>query len=178
MTGVSCTRGGYVRLGRAVPHGSGGYTVWRPRHWVFTGCELGYGDLFGSSHVVVGYEADGCELRWVDGLPEATSADGTPPEMVVLATSPAHPWSSTPDGGVEVSSFANHPADLPADMDPRSTARLAAGNAVMGVFQRTGGGMVLTVGCTDWAHGLDHDPDPVVSRITDTVLERFGATRT
>jgi hypothetical protein len=108
--------------------------------------------------------------------------------MVVLATSPAHLWSSTPDGGVEVPSFANHPAGLPADleyvalrllgdMDQRSTARLAVGNAVMGVLHRTGEGTVLTVGCTDWAFGLDPDPDPVVSRITDNILERFGATR-
>jgi len=189
MTGVSFTRGGYARMGYAMPRGSGGYTVWRPKHWVFDGCDLRYGDLIGSTPVVVGYEADGCELRWVDGLPEPTSTDGTPPGMVVLATSPAHLWSSTPEGGVEVPAFQDHPPEVPADLEyvtfrllgdmrPENTARLAAGNAVLGTFQRPGEGTVFTVGCTDWAHGLDPVPDDIISGITTNLLEHLGATRT
>jgi hypothetical protein len=41
----------------------------------------------------------------------------------------------------------------------------------MGVYTR--GGTVLTVGTTDWAHGLT-GKDPVVERITRNVLERLA----
>jgi len=188
MTGVSFSRGGYVRFGDAVPNGSGGYTVWRPHHWVFDRCELRYGDLFGTTNVIVGYEADGCALRWVDGLPQPTGEDGTPTQLEVLATSPAHLWSSTPDGGVELPPHQGHSPDLPADleyvafrlfgtMSRESSERITAGSAVLATFQREGGGTVFTVGCTDWAHGLEPDPDATVARITDNVLARFGAVR-
>ena len=78
LTGVSFTRGGYVRFGYGVPRGSGGYTVWRPEHWVFEGTSLRYGDLFGADQLVVGYEADGCALALENNLPVPTGEDGTP----------------------------------------------------------------------------------------------------
>ena len=181
MTGLSFTRGGYVRFGFAVPRGSGGYTVWRHRHWAFEGTDLRYGDLLGAASVIVGYEADGCELRWVDGLPEATGADDAPPQMEVLATSPAHLWSSTAEGS-ELPPVLGHPAGLPSDleyaalrlfgdMEPHHTSRLAQGNAVMATFAVAGGGEVFNTGCTEWVYGLD---DPAVARITANVLDRFG----
>jgi len=181
MIGVSFSRGGYVRFGYAAPRGSGGYTVWRHRHWAFEGTDLRYGDLLGAAHVVVGYEADGCELRWVDGLPEPTGIDGAPSEMEVLATSPAHLWSSTPAGS-DLPPILGQPLDLPSDleyaslrlfgdMEPHNTARLAQGNAVMGTFAVPGGGEVFTTGCTEWVYGL---PDPSVARVTANVLDRFG----
>src|SRR5207342_1005375 len=48
------------RIGRRVPRGAGGYTVHRPEHWVFDGCEFEWGDLLGARSTVVGYECDGC----------------------------------------------------------------------------------------------------------------------
>ena len=47
--GLSFTRGGYRRVGDAVPRGSGGYTVQAPDHWVFAGTGLRYGDEVGAS---------------------------------------------------------------------------------------------------------------------------------
>ena len=44
----------------------------------------------------------------------------------------------------------------------------------MGVFTRPGGGTTFTCGCTDWARGLDPDPNPDVARITANVLDRLG----
>ena len=52
---------------------------------------------------------------------------------------------------------------------PENREKFAHGWAVMGAFER-GDGRVFTTGCTDWAYGLD---DPVVSRITRNVIERF-----
>ena len=45
------------------------------------------------------------------------------------------------------------------------------GNAVLGTYTR--GGTVVTVGSTDWSHGLRGN-DPVVVRITKNVLDKLG----
>ncbi len=79
MTGVSFARGGYHRIGRAVGGGAGGYTVYRPDHWVFDGVEVDYGDLIGAGSVVVGYECDGCELPWSTGCPSPPGPMGPRP---------------------------------------------------------------------------------------------------
>lgn len=183
LTGVSFTRGGYARVGYGVPRGTGGYSVWRPDHWVFEGTGLRYGDLVGSENVVVGYEADGCEfVLSEDGLPRPTSKDGTPETFTILATSPARQWSNTP-------SFTDFPSnaalaeDEPGDLeffadrlfgstDSSAARRLGHGNAVLGMY--TKGGVVFTTGCTDWAYGL-RGHDPLIERITLNVIERLCA---
>src|SRR5215467_3379559 len=78
LTGLSFTRGGYIRMGNAVPRGSGGFTVWRSGHWAFENTDLRYGDLFGTPSAIAAYEVDGCEwtLSMRDGLPVPTGADG------------------------------------------------------------------------------------------------------
>ena len=82
-------------MGNAVPAASGGYTAWRPEHWVFAGTNVHYGDLFGTKDSVVVYEVDGCELTLSseDGLPIPTGRDGTPRDFTILATAPARLWS-------------------------------------------------------------------------------------
>ncbi len=175
LTGVSFTRGGYVRFGQGVPRGSGGYTVWRPEHWALEGTGVRYGDQVGMSDRVVAYEADGCDFVLRDGLPTATHTDGTPPEFEILATSPAHLWATD-----ELpNTFLGEPGDLEmaahcvlGDASQTQVRRFAHGNAVMGMYTR--GGTVFTTGCTDWSYGLDR-PDPVVERITANVLERLSA---
>ena len=89
MTGVSFTRGGYHRIGKRVTNGAGGYTVYRPGHWVFDGTGIDYGDVLGARATTVGYECDGCEYTVVDGLPEPTGSDGTPVSFEILAMVPA-----------------------------------------------------------------------------------------
>jgi hypothetical protein len=189
LTGVTMNRGGYVRVGGGVPRGSGGYMVWRPDHWVFAGTDLRYGDLLGATHTVVGYEADGCELRLRNGLPVPTHADGTPETFQVLATSPAHLWSNAPgadDFPATLKLAPDEPGDLEftalrllGDASEESVAQFAHGHAVMGVYER--GGTVFTTGCTEWAYGLDDrweprlsGPDPDVDRITRNILDRFA----
>ncbi len=174
MTGVSFSRGGYAHLENA-PYGSGGYSVWRPGHWVFAGTDLRLGDVVGAEPVVVGYECDGCELALENGLPVATGRDGTPPGFEVLATGPAHLWETHERAGAlpggEVGEL-NWAAQRLAGADtPENRARFAHGYAVMGSFTR-GRGAVFTTGCTDWAFGLG---DPVVCRITRNVFDRFLA---
>jgi hypothetical protein len=174
MTGVSFTRGGYHRIGRVVGLGSGGYTVYRPEHWVFEGTDAAYGDLIGAEAVVVGYECDGCDFTFRDGLPHPTGSDRTPADFEILALAPVQHFGRTnsprgvPDGARSEGEFIAWRA-LGSD-DPDTVARLDHGHAVMGVHQP--GGTVFTAGSTEWAWGLA-EHDPVIERITRNLLDRL-----
>jgi hypothetical protein len=165
LTGVSFTRGGYHRIASSVPRGTGGYEVHRPDHWLLAGTELRRGDQLGADVGVVGYECDGCELTMVDGLPTG------PPGFDVVATAPATPFDEhttplplAPGGRYELEFHAER-----LGVDPES---LRHGHAVLGCREGVDGtGTVVTVGCTDWAYGLD---DPAVDRVTRNILDRLG----
>ncbi|MGH9206136.1 MAG: N,N-dimethylformamidase beta subunit family domain-containing protein, partial [Acidimicrobiales bacterium] len=175
MTGVTFSRGGYHRIGQNVARGAGGYTVYRPAHWVFEGTGVGYGDLIGAEAVTVGYECDGCALTFSDGLPKPTGADGTPAEFQILALAPAEHFNRSnalrpvPDTSLsEVEFFAER---VLGNHEPASIARLSHGHAVMGVHEP--GGTVFTSGTTEWVWGVAN-ADPVIERITRNLLERLG----
>jgi hypothetical protein len=152
LTGVGFLHGGYHLSHGQYMDGSGAYTLHRPDHWAFEGTKLKRDQGFGGKHTVVGYECDGCELVWTDGVPFPTHRDGTPETFEVLATAPArwHPddceWYERWDKGRE-------------------------GHAVLGSYTR--GGTVFTTGATDWAHGL-RGGDTVVETITSNVLNKLG----
>lgn len=175
MTGVSFARGGYARIGRRVPAGAGGYTVHRPGHWLFEGTGLEYGDLLGAAATVVGYECDGCDFTYRDGLPYPTHADGTPEGFEILATAPAQSFTrevaARPVPAGELSELEFHAWRLLGSHDEEATARLAHGHAVLGTYTR--GGTVVTTGCTEWVHGLAAR-DPQVEQVTRTILRRLG----
>ena len=152
LTGVGFLWGGYHRSHGQFMDGSGAFTVHRPKHWIFQGTQVQSGSEFGGKHSIVGYECDGCEMRWEDGLPYPTHRDGTPEGFEILATAPAK-W---------------HPDDAHW-YDRFEKGRVGA--AVVGTYQR--GGTVVTVGTTDWAHGLAGS-DPTVERITQNILNRLG----
>jgi len=155
LTGVGFLWGGYHRSHGQLMDGPGAFTAHRPHHWLFAGTGLKRGDAFGAKlpgYKVVGYECDGCELTWKDGLPYPTHADGTPKGFEVLATCPAK-W---------------HPDDC--EWYER-WAKGRVGNAVIGTYTR--GGTVVTVGTTDWAHGL-RGGDAAITRVTKNVLDKLG----
>ena len=177
LTGVSFNRGGYARIGRRVPRGSGGYTVHRPNHWVFDGCHFEWGDLLGARSTVVGYECDGCEFTLVDGLPVPTHTDGCPDDFEILATSPASPFDRRtalrPVREGALSEIEFHALRVLGSSDPETCERLAHGHAVMGTWTHESGGTVVTVGCTDWANGLGVG-DRDVEQVTHNILARLG----
>jgi len=155
LTGVGFLWGGYHRSHGQFMDGPGSFIAHRPDHWLFAGTNLRRGDRFGADlpkYKVVGYECDGCELVWKDGLPFPTHADGTPKDFEVLATCPAR-W---------------HPDDCEWY---EKWEKGRTGNAVIGTYTR--GGTVVTVGTTDWSHGLRGD-DAAVVRVTKNVLDRLG----
>ncbi len=152
LTGVGFLWGGYRKSHGQFMNEKAEYIVHRPEHWLFAGTDLTRGATFGAKDSIVGYECDGCELTWKDGLPYPTHRDGTPETFEVLASCPAR-W---------------HPDDCEW-YDRWEKGR--TGQAVLGVYTR--GGMVVTVGSTDWSHGLRGN-EPVVERITRNVLDRLG----
>lgn len=152
LTGVGFLWGGYHKSHGQFMDGSGAYTVHRPDHWLFENTGLKRGDEFGGKDTIVGYECDGCELTWSDGLPYPTFKDGTPETFEILGSAPAK-W---------------HPDDSEW-YDEWENGRV--GNAVLGSYTR--GGTVVTSGSTDWAHGL-RGKDPVVEQITRNVLDRLS----
>lgn len=177
MTGVSFARGGYHRIGKRVPNGAGAYTIHRADHWLFDGTGLDYGDLLGADAVLVGYECDGCDFTYRDGLPYPTGTDGTPEGFTILGTAPAAHFTRTtatrpppPDQPSEVEFIA---ARLFGTRDPEAVERISHGHAVLGTYTSPGGGVVVTSGSTDWAHGLA-GRDAQVEQITRNLLDRLG----
>lgn len=183
-TGLSFTRGGYVRVGGGVPRSSGAYTIYRPGHWAFADTGLRYGDQLGLGTYIVGYETDGCALTMEQGLPIPTHEDNTPDDLVILATSPARLLSQTatyseipkpiwadPDGPGDLEGIAT---GLFGDASPEHVAKIAHGNAVMGIFT-LGKGTVFNAGTTDWAYGLDRDR--LVQQVTMNVLHHLSVRR-
>ncbi|MBV9953551.1 MAG: hypothetical protein JO291_16475 [Acidimicrobiia bacterium] len=175
MTGVSFSRGGYHRIGKRVTNGLGGYTVHRPDHWLFEGTGLTYGDVLGASSTVVGYECDGCDFTYRDGLPYPTGVDGSPEGFEILGTAPAAPFTRTtsarPPRGRDMAESEFTSWRLLGERGPEAEARILHGHAVLGTY--TQGGTVVTSGSTEWVHGLA-ERDPQIEQITANILERLG----
>ncbi|MGK2950451.1 MAG: N,N-dimethylformamidase beta subunit family domain-containing protein [Acidimicrobiales bacterium] len=180
MTGVSFARGGYHRIGKRATAGAGGYTIHRAGHWLFEGTGLGYGDLLGAGATTVGYECDGCAFTYRDGLPHPTGEDGTPADFVILGTAPAAHFTRTtatrppaPNEPSELEFIASRLFGRRAAEGSDDAERLAHGHAVLGTYTSAAGGVVVTSGSTDWAHGLA-GRDPQVEQITRNVLDLAG----
>ena len=83
--GLDASRGMYAGWGGLAANGSGGFTLYRPQHWAFDHCRLGYGDLLGSRARIFGYEVDGLDYRIEDGLPVAIQKPTLPENLEILA---------------------------------------------------------------------------------------------
>jgi hypothetical protein len=175
--GVNALRGLYAGWGGAAPRHAGGFTVYRPEHWALAGTDLYYGDVFGADSRIFGYEVDGLAYGFRDGLPFATSEDGAPEGIDIIAMGVAvMAEENHGDRGVEpfigqddiaFTALALHGADTP---ETRAKVRYGSG---MIVNFRKGAGEVFTAGTCEWVAGLI-DRDPFVDRITRTVLDRFS----
>lgn len=177
--GAGSAYGLYNRFGAATARGSGGFTVYRDRHWLLHGTGLRYGDLLGAEHGVVGYETVGCRLAFDDmQLPIAAGGDGTPPDVEIVAFTPSsnlamgeYPKSiAALDDQGDLEFIASR---LYGNTDQATLDRCRYGNAMMLVCRPFGdnGGEVVTIGSTDWVFGLA--AGDAVGRVTRNVLEHF-----
>ena len=134
-----------------------------------TGCSTGTGLRAATSSApassVVGYECDGCELTYGrrPARPARPASRSSPPRRPRRSTEHTTPLPLAPGGRYELEFHAERLGVDPEVAAPRPRrARRRDGR---------GGGTVVTVGCTDWAYGLD---DPAVDRVTRNILTRLG----
>lgn len=176
VLGAGSAFGLYHRFGTATARGIGGFVVYRHDHWLLDGTHLGYGDVLGTKHGVVGYETVGCPVTFDEfQLPVAADRPGFPPDIEVVAMTP----SSNLGMGDYPKSIAalSDQGDLEfiaerlyGDTSKQNLARVRYGNAVMLTCRPFGpsAGEVVTIGTTDWVFGLSDDP--AVARVTTNAL--------
>ena len=162
---MSFTRGGYHRIASSVPHGTGGYEVHRPDHWLLAGTGLRRGDQLGAAVGVVGYECDGCELTY-----GRRACRPGPPGFEVVATAPATPFDRAHDAAAAGARRRATSSSSTPSASASTPSRCATATPCSARYT-DGAGTVVTVGCTDWAYGLD---DPAVARVTRNILDRLG----
>lgn len=131
MTGVSYRNGAGWWNDDAGARPAVDYRVHFSRHWVFAGTGLEDGDRFGGNKRVVGSETDAAQFVLRNGVPEVTSADGTPRNFVILASADLTRWRPAGKGGW----------------------------ATLGLFRRRG--VVFTAATTGWVAGLVSPIDAV-----------------
>lgn len=178
MTGVSFVRGGYHRIGKRATQGAGGYTIHRAGHWIFDGTGLDYGDLLGADATVVGYECDGCDFTYRDGLPYPTGVDGTPENFEILGTAPAAHFTRTtasrppaPNEPAEDEYVASRVFNT---REQWAVDKISHGHAVLGTYTSPAGGVVITSGSTEWVWGLA-ERNPQIEQITRNIFDRLGS---
>lgn len=173
--GCSAIRGIYVAFGGMAPDASGGFTVYRPDHWMLAGTGLGYGDVLGSDSRCAAYEVDGLDLVIRDGLPYATGADGIDPGSVeIVAVCPASNRERDPVAAGSQLDVGDD--DLPmiagaryGEVTKSTLERAERGNGVI-VEYRRGMGRVVSAASAEWVNGL-RVRDMRVERVTRNVLD-------
>ena len=176
--GINALRGVYAGLGNCVGGGSGGFTVYRPDHWTFEGAKIGYGDLLGAGSRVFGYEVDGLDYRFENGLPYPTCTDGAVPEIEILAMGLATNieddhgvWGETLYVGSADAAFKAQA--LCGEVTAETLDACKRGNGMIISWKR-GKGEVFTAATCEWVAGLIRH-DTQIEQITRNVLDKFGA---
>ena len=176
--GVNGLGGTYANWGRFTPRGSRGFTVYRPEHWAFADTDLSYGDIFGAEARIFGYEVDGVDYTFRDGLPYPTGKDGTPDSVEILAMTPAVMAEAPLESYTLRAYVGAHDWYEKAEMihgvaDAETLAKSYHGSGMM-VSMRRGKGEVLTAASCEWVMGLTRGC-AYTQQITRTILDRFGA---
>jgi hypothetical protein len=174
--GVNALRGIYAAFGGMASRAARGFNVFRPEHWAFAGTGLGYADMFGDQANIFGFEMDGVEYTFAEGVPVPTHEDGAPAGTTILAMGFATlAESGLPefedslmlgDGDAQ---FRN---SLLGEPTASSLERHKRGSGMIVHFAR-GAGEVFTAGTCEWVNGLI-EGDVTTQQITKNVLDRFA----
>jgi len=175
--GLNGFAGVYVGVGATMPRSQRGFTVYRSDHWAFEGTDLYYGDLFGHEAGIYGFEVDGVDYTFTDGLPFPTFTDGAPDTLEILAMGPATLIEE--DHGVKGADLYLRDADAmfaasmkEGNMTSEAVDKVKYGAGMMAMFQR-GKGEVFNAASCEWVVGLKAR-DPYTEQITRNVLTRFS----
>ncbi|MFO1173354.1 MAG: DUF6605 domain-containing protein [Hyphomicrobiaceae bacterium] len=174
--GLNSLRGVYVGWGGCVPRGPGGFTIYRPEHWAFEGSDLYYGDVLGGQSKIFGYEVDGLDYTFRDGLPFPTETAGAPEGLQILAMghasileeNHANPGSDLFIGDEDLVFAAE---TLFGAATPEAMDKLRRSSGMIVTFPK-GKGEIFHAGTCEWVAGLI-DRDPYVERVTRNVIERY-----
>jgi hypothetical protein len=175
--GLNGLGGVYNRYGVACPRSSGGFTVYRPEHWVFAGTDLYYGDVLGGTPVcLAAFELDGVEYTFRRGLPWPTFEDGAPDSLEILAMACAQRgeedrWQGEVPLGGPIKEMQGTLAALGEDLPAYVSEGGNRGAGMIATFRR-GNGEVFNGGSTEWPYAL-RTRDPFVEQVVHNVLRRF-----
>jgi hypothetical protein len=159
-----------------VPRGPGGFTIYRPEHWAFAGSDLYYGDVLGGASKVFGYEVDGLDYTFRDGLPFPTIDAGAPDGLEILAMGHAsileeHHGNPGTDLFIGDEDLAFAAETIFGAATPEAMDKLRRSSGMIVTFPK-GKGEVFHAGTCEWVAGLI-DRDPYVERVTQNVIERY-----
>jgi hypothetical protein len=175
--GLNALGGIYNRYGAAAPRSSGGFTIYRPEHWVFEDTDLYYGDLLGGTPVcLASFELDAVEYTFSRGLPSPTFEDGAPKTLEILALACAQRgeedrWGGRVPIGGPVKELGYMFDELGDDLPAYISEGGNRGAGMIATFTR-GRGEVFNGGSTEWPYALSAR-DPFVEQIVHNVLRRF-----
>ena len=174
--GLNSSYGMYAHVGSQVARSPGGFTVYRPDHWALAGTDLGYGDILGGGAKVLGYEVDGLDYTFRDGLPFPTFTDGAPESVEIIAMGLAfNKEFKTGRRGEALYYHDTTPqfARLRYGEDKAENREKALrGSGMMITFTR-GAGTVFHAGSCEWVAGLKRR-DVQTEQVMRNVLDRFA----
>lgn len=179
--GLNGMGGTYARYGCAAPRSSGGFTVYRERHWAFADTDLYYGDVLGAAPTfVAAFEMDGVDYTFRRGLPYPTFEDGAPASLEILAMTPAVRGEEDRFGGRvplggPLDEGEDYNSTMTGDIPTWASEMGDRGAGMIGVCAR-GAGEIFNGGSTEWPHALEVG-DPFCAQVVRNVLDRFGARR-
>lgn len=179
--GVNGHKGVYAMVGGATPRGSGGFTVYRNKHWAFADADLYYGDVIGGSVPVIGSEVDGVEYTFRYGLPFPTGEDGAPLDLEILAMAPGIAGEEVDHGHPPEAHFigdsridaVQYVETLGLPLTEENIDKFVRGCAAI-TNMKKGQGEVFCAGTLQWVHGL-HQGERFIEAITRTVIDRYTA---
>lgn len=177
VTGI---QGIYATYDGGSPRSSGGFTVYRNKHWVFDDTGLIYGDTFGMEEGILGYETDSVDyvIQW--GLPEPSPLHSPLEGTEILAVTPSmvDQYDAGGPGSAVVSQvlgddwFATKWAEvIEGKTDEDTVKKYRYGSAQMVVAPK-GKGEIFCAGSVYWFLGLKWG-DRTTQQITHNVLRRF-----
>ncbi|MBL9047656.1 MAG: hypothetical protein JNK34_10180 [Tabrizicola sp.] len=176
--GLTGSMGVYAGWSRCAAHGAGGFTIYRPDHWVLAGTGLGYGDVLGAASKIFGYEVDGIDYEVRKGLPYPAEGTGLVGKLTIvglsLATTLSHSTGRHDEDHFIGALDAEEVAEIVyGKITPETLGLASRGNGCMAEYRR-GRGAVFNAGSCEWVSGLIARERPVEVVTRNVLMGNWG----